>query len=181
LDSTKSSITFEILNVLIVDKLIGDLFFSPELDDDEDIDEDNIQESEAISKANAMKLFCETSEDDVRKYVVAIKNPLRFWLAIDHIKVGLSFRQAAAVMTQHRNRTKNVKLMGISDHMVGQYVRVLLAVALQLLSKVLTNASIMGLFAGGRCVDASRDALSRSTDSFECCADEFAFVTGAVF
>jgi hypothetical protein len=71
-----------------------------------------------------------------------ITNPLRFWLSIDHVKVGLSFKSAAAVITQHRNRTKNVKLMGISDHMVGQYVRVLLAVTLQLVSNVLCNTSV---------------------------------------
>jgi hypothetical protein len=53
----------------------------------------------------------------------------------------LSFRQAAAVIAQNRNRTKNVKLMGVSDYMVGQYVRVLLAVALQLVSNVLYNTS----------------------------------------
>jgi hypothetical protein len=47
-------------------------------------------------------------------YRVAIKNVLRFQLAIDHISVGLSFRQAAAVITQHRNRCNNPKLVGLN-------------------------------------------------------------------
>jgi hypothetical protein len=58
LDSTKECITFDIPNVAIldipnvaiVDELIGNLFFKPELDEDE-------EESEPISKANALKLF----------------------------------------------------------------------------------------------------------------------------
>jgi hypothetical protein len=138
LDSTKEFITFDIPNVAIVDELIGNLFFNPELDEDD-------EETEPISKANALKLFspiCDRDEDDmedgaandeadrvVRRYAVTLANPLRFWLSIDHVKVGLSLRQAAAVITQHHNRTKNVKLMGISDYMVGQYVRVLWAVS----------------------------------------------------
>jgi hypothetical protein len=134
------------------------LFFKPELDEAD-------EETEPISKAKALKLFrpiFDRDEDDmedgaandeadrfVRRYAVTITNPLRFWLSIDHVKVGLSFRQAAAVITQHRNRMKNVKLMGISDHMVGQYVRVLLAVALQLVSNVLCNTSVWAFSLAG--------------------------------
>jgi hypothetical protein len=131
--------------------LIGKLLFKPELDEDD-------EETEPISNANALKLFrpiFDHDEDDmedwaandeadrfVRRYAVTITNPLRFWLSIVHVKVGSSFRQAAAVITQHRNRTKNVKLMGISDLMVRQHARVLLAVALQLVSNVLCNTSV---------------------------------------
>jgi hypothetical protein len=104
-----------------------------------DLDEDDMEDGAANDEADRF----------VRRYAVAITNPLRFWLSIDHVKVGLSFRQAAAVITQHRNRTKNVKLMGISDHMVGQYVRVLLAVALQLVSNVLCNASVWAFSLAG--------------------------------
>jgi hypothetical protein len=158
LDSTKEFIAFDIPNVAIVDELIGNLFFKPELDEDDEV-------TEPISKANALKLFrpmCDRDEDDmedgaandeadrfVRRYAVTITNTLRFWLSIDHVKVGLSFRQAAAVITQHRNRTKHVKLMGISDHMVGQYVRVLLAVALQLVSNVLCNTTVWAFSLAG--------------------------------
>jgi hypothetical protein len=151
-------ITFDIPNVAIADELIGNLFFKPELDEDD-------EETEPISKANALKLFrpiFDRDEDDmedgaandeadrfVRRYAITITNPLRFWHSIDNVKIGLPFRQAAAVITQHRNRTKNVKLMGISDHMVGQYVRDLLAVALQLVSNVLCNTSVWAFSPAG--------------------------------
>jgi hypothetical protein len=151
LDSTKEFITFDIPNVAIVDELIDNLFFKPEIEEDD-------EETELISKAIALKIFrpiFDRDEDDiedgaandeadrfVRRYTITNTNPLRFWLSIDHVKVGLSFRQAASVITQHRSRTKNVKLTGISDHIVGQHVRVLLAVALQLVSNVLCNSSV---------------------------------------
>jgi hypothetical protein len=49
LDSTKEFITFDIANVAIVDELIGNLYVKPELDEDD-------EETEPISKANALKL-----------------------------------------------------------------------------------------------------------------------------
>jgi hypothetical protein len=96
LDSTKEVITFDIPNVAIVDELIGNLFFKPELDEDD-------EETEPSSKANALKLFrpiFDRDEDDmedgaandesdrfVRRYAVTSTNPVRFWLSIDHVKV----------------------------------------------------------------------------------------------
>jgi hypothetical protein len=158
LDSTKEFITFDIPNVAIVDELIGNLFFKPELDEDD-------EGTEQISKANALKPFrpmfyrdgddmedgAANDEADlfVRRYAVTNTYPLRFWLSIDHVKVGLSFRQTAAVITEHRNRTKNVKLTGISDHIVRQYVRVLLAVALQLISNVFCNTFVWAFSLAG--------------------------------
>ncbi len=54
---------------------------------------------------------------------MTIKNPLRFWLAINHTSSGLSFQQTATIIEQHRVRTKNLKLMGLNDHMVSQFIR----------------------------------------------------------
>lgn len=87
-----------------------------------------------------MKLFKRDEGSESRS--VVIKNQLRFWLAIDHTSSGLSFRQTAAVIEQHRRRTKNPKLSGISDHMVLQFVRVIVAVDLQFLSKILSRSDV---------------------------------------
>ncbi|CAK9197247.1 unnamed protein product [Sphagnum troendelagicum] len=119
-DKDRDSLTFVISQPAIVDDTVGNLFFNPKEDE-----EDN--DSEPITKANAMKLF-KLQEDE--SYLVIIKNSLRFNFAIEHVSVGLSFRQTAIVITQHRNLCKNSKLAGLNDHMVGQFVRVLLAVAL---------------------------------------------------
>jgi len=67
----------------IVDELIGNLYFH--LDDDVMDGDDR-----PMSKANVMKIF-QLDESNVT-YSVTIKNPLRFWLAIDHTSSGLSFQ-----------------------------------------------------------------------------------------
>jgi hypothetical protein len=70
----------------IVEVLIGELFFHPEEDEE---DEDSMP----ITIANAMKLF--VKQDD-RSYAVTIKNPLRFNLALNDTAVGLSFDRLLA-------------------------------------------------------------------------------------
>jgi hypothetical protein len=94
----------------IVDELIGDLYFHP---DDDAANGDN----RPISKANIMTLF--QLDEGSATYFVTIKNPLHFWLVIDHTSSSFSFRQTATVIEQHRIRTKNPKLMGLNDHMVS--------------------------------------------------------------
>jgi hypothetical protein len=74
--------------------------------------------------------------------LIIIKNSLRFNLAIEHVSVGLSFRQIATVITQHRNLCKNSKLVGLNDHMVGKFVRVLFAVALQSMSTIMNQKHV---------------------------------------
>ncbi len=73
---------------------------------------------------------------------MTIKNSLRFDLAIQHVFVGLLFQQTSKVIKQHRLATKNAKLSGFNDHMVGQFIHVFLAVSLQIISNVLTNPAI---------------------------------------
>jgi len=46
------------------------------------------------------------------------------------------------VIEQHRLATKNAKLSDLNDHMVGQFVRVLLVVSLQIISDVLTDPTV---------------------------------------
>jgi hypothetical protein len=98
----------------IVDELIGDLYFHPN-------DDAANGDDQPISKANVMRLF--QLDEGGATYSVTIKNPLRFWLAINHTSSGLSFQQTATIIEQHRVRTKNLKLMGLNDHMVSQFVR----------------------------------------------------------
>jgi hypothetical protein len=56
------------------------------------------------------------------------------------------------VIKQHRSTTKNAKLNGLNDHMVSQFVCVLLAVSLQIISDVLMDLAI---WAFSLAVDAS--------------------------
>jgi len=122
--------------------VVGDLFFHPEEDEKDDV-------SKPITKANAMKLF-KPQEDG--SYLVTIKNFLRFDLAIRHVSVGLSFRQTSKVIEQHHSATKNAKLSGLKDHMVGQFVCILLVVSLQIISDIVTDPTV---WAFSLVVDAS--------------------------
>ncbi|CAK9234486.1 unnamed protein product [Sphagnum troendelagicum] len=91
LDKDRDSLTFAISQLAIVDDIVGNLFFNPKEDEEDD-------DSESVTKPNAMKLF-KLQEDE--SYLVIIKNLLCFNLAIEHVSVGLSFRQTTAVITQH--------------------------------------------------------------------------------
>ena len=128
------SLTFAISQPAIVDDIVWGLFINPEEDHD----------SEPITKLNAMKLF---KLHKVGSYLVIIKNSVRFNLAIEHVLVGISFRQTTAVITQHRSLYKNPKLAGLNDHMVGQLFRVLIVVTLQSMSANQKQLQVFSLVA----------------------------------
>jgi hypothetical protein len=138
MDRIESSIKFNI-SAPIVENIIGGMFFHPEDDEDDD-------DTGPVTKANAMKLF---NQEEDGSYSVTIKNPTRFWLAIDHTSAGLSFRQTAAVIDHHKNRTKNPKLAGLNDHMVGQFVRILVGGNLQIMADILSNPSVWSFALAG--------------------------------
>ncbi|EGZ23903.1 hypothetical protein PHYSODRAFT_479097 [Phytophthora sojae] len=65
----------------IVEVLLGNLFFNAE--------------DEEATVATALRAFGPNLDE---KYSVVIKTPLRFTLAVQHLSVGLSFRQTAEVI-----------------------------------------------------------------------------------
>jgi hypothetical protein len=140
----------------IVESIIGDLFFRDyEVMNDFGSDrDDNVVGAEAKKaaqmikpKRNAMKMFEKNKEEPY--YTATIKNVVRFELAIDHISIGISFRQVAGAIQHAKDRTKLSKLSGINDLIVGQYVRVLVATNLQMIVDMQRRHGL-GLFAGGR-------------------------------
>jgi len=66
----------------IVEVIIGDMFFKPELDEDN-------KEMELITKTNALKLF---HQQDDGSYVAKVNNAILYNLTLQHTSVGLSFR-----------------------------------------------------------------------------------------
>jgi hypothetical protein len=113
-----------------------------------------------------MKLF---KQQDDGNYMVSVMNPLRFWLTIDHTSVGLSFRQTAAVIAHHCNRSKIAKLSGLNDRMVGQFVRIIVSVSLQTISKVLSSPSVWAFSLAG---DTSNHfGVSLSDERIRVCVD----------
>ncbi|CAM6058285.1 unnamed protein product [Sphagnum tenellum] len=131
-------LTFKISND-VVDTIIGELLFRPE-DEMAALEHDN---GEALDpniakratrliklKRNALLLFKLDDEANDGSYIVMIKNVERFQLIIKHVSCGMSFWQIAAVIGHMRNVMNIKKLSGVSDHLVGQYVRVLVGIAL---------------------------------------------------
>jgi hypothetical protein len=76
---------------------------------------------------------------------VKIKDVLRFELDMDYVGIGMSFRQTAAAIQRDKDRTKTAKLAGINDGIVGQYTRVLIAVALQEIAAILEDESVWAM------------------------------------
>ena len=123
----------------IIETIIGDMFFRNDemLDNAEDDDEDNLVTSDAAKtlakkiakksseKAHAMKLFVKDSETE--KYVINIKNVMRYELALDHVGSGMSFRQATMSIEHSKRRTQTPNLAGINGLMVGQFIHALIA------------------------------------------------------
>jgi hypothetical protein len=166
MDTTKDAIKFTI-SLPIVDVIVKDLFYRDEdqivdgIDDqDEDIDdaeeEDHAKNLERVrkqaekkiaNKRNAVKLF-KINEDETA-YDVSIPNTTRFMLAMRHVGSGMSFRQTAAAIGHAKDLLKAAKLSGINDHIVGQYVRVLVAANLQKIGDLLLHPDVWAFsFAG---------------------------------
>jgi hypothetical protein len=66
----------------IVEVIIGNMFFKPELYEDE-------EEMELITKTNALKLF---HQQDDGSYVTKVSNAILYNLTLQHTSVGLLFR-----------------------------------------------------------------------------------------
>jgi len=149
LDTQSDKLTLR-MRSSIVETIIGELFFRDEdsLAEGDGSDEEAAS-SEALQRAvtkkkkekeSAMKLF--VKEEMADEYVVSIRNTTRFHLAMDHISTGMSFRQAALAIQHAKGRLKAAKLLGVTDYLVGQYVRVLVGASLQQIASMLGDGSV---------------------------------------
>jgi hypothetical protein len=156
IDLSEDSVTYTI-NASIVEVIIGELFFrkGDDADNDNDEEEEDMDEQAiaknvmllAKQKQHAMKLFVKLDGADI--YTLEIKGLMRFDLALDHISIGLSFRQAALAIQHAKDKTKTTKLGGVNDLMVAQWVRMLVAVSLQQIAFILGHESMWAFsFAG---------------------------------
>ncbi|CAK9867761.1 unnamed protein product [Sphagnum jensenii] len=75
-------------------------------------------------------------------YYITIKNVKQFKLAIDHTSIGLSFRQTFIVIDQHNEVCGNVKLVGVNDHIVNQYVHVGVTINLQHILGIMSSPHV---------------------------------------
>src|SRR5258708_3827208 len=64
---------------------------------------------------------------------------------MDLVSIGMSFRQVAAAIQLTKDRCDLAKLTGINDTMVGQYVRVSVAFALQNIADLAADETVWAL------------------------------------
>jgi len=62
---------------------------------------------------------------------------MRFELAMEHVSIGMSFRQAVTTIQHARDHTKTATMSNMNDLIVGQYVRVLVGGNLQDISDLM--------------------------------------------
>ncbi|CAK9275601.1 unnamed protein product [Sphagnum jensenii] len=147
LDLESDSLTFHV-SVPIINVIIVDLFFPLDevLIDFDDDDVGGAAAAKAKEKTLALKLFVKdvvnVKEDE---YVVTIKGTMRYELAMDHVSTGMSFRQVVTAMQHTKECSSLSKLGGINDTIVGQYVCVGIAFALQRIVDLCVDESIWAL------------------------------------
>ncbi|CAK9202398.1 unnamed protein product [Sphagnum troendelagicum] len=126
-----NELTLKMSNV-VVDTIIGELLFRPkdemaslEHDDGEALDSNIVEHATRLIKlkCNALLQFKSNDEADDGLYVVVIKNIKRFQLIIKHTRDVMSIE----------------KLSGVSDHLVGQYVPVLVGVIMTKIGILLSS------------------------------------------
>ncbi|CAM6057369.1 unnamed protein product [Sphagnum tenellum] len=134
-----------VLSIAIVEVVIGNMMFRPK----DELDADDVDDLARIGDRNrkitllrraALQLF--KNNEVGNDYTVCIKTVMRFKLAIQHVSCGLSFRQVAAVVEHTRSTCNIAKLGGLSDLLIGQYVRVLVGHALQVFSNILASTDV---------------------------------------
>ena len=80
----------------IVDIIIGEMYFEPNEEDDNNLED--------TSKEKVLPIFKEV-EDITGMYHIVIRNPIQFSLIVDYLSVGLSFRAVAKVILMTKERT----------------------------------------------------------------------------
>jgi len=140
-----------VLSRSIVDIIIGELMFRPDDElaeiEDEDPDIIVVSRSAKIAKLchHAMSLFKandDVDDDESRAYKVEIKNVKPFQLAIQFVSAGMSFKQVAIAIGHVQRTLSSAKLIGINDHIIGQYIRVLVVVTLQKIAFLLQHEDV---------------------------------------
>ena len=121
-------------NATIVENILGDLFFRIVDGEDGELSE--------LSKEYALRLFKKDPNPipgGGERYAVQMKNKVRFRLALRDVAAGMSFRQAAQASENVKEETGNNNLGGLSHGIVGDFVRIMLAVNLQVISDILDS------------------------------------------
>jgi hypothetical protein len=134
-----------VVSTKIVDVIIGKMLFCLE-DELDATDDDNLagvgDRNQKIEKLRCGTLQLFKLNENNNDYTANIKKVVRFKLAIQHVSCGLLFRQVAITIEQTKNTCKIAKFGGLNNTIVGQYVRILIAHALQVISNIMVSNDV---------------------------------------
>lgn len=111
-----------------------------------------------------MNLF--SMEENVDVYTAVIKIVTQFDLVMDYVDIGISFGKTAEAIQKARSRTKIAKLAGLNHCIIGQYTRVLIAVALQMMDMFIDDPSVWLMLLGWQ-RQHSNDSTRRDQSCFD--------------
>ena len=116
----------------IVESIIGDAFF-------------NCDSESVVSQSRALSLFSpKFNEDNVLLgYEVTIKNPMQFTFVAEYLSLGLSFHQISGVCESTKRIVQVHKIGSISDGQVSNFARVLVAINLETIQRLLNLHSVL--------------------------------------
>ncbi|KAH6601738.1 hypothetical protein BASA61_001822 [Batrachochytrium salamandrivorans] len=127
-----------LINKSIVEVIIGNLMFHPD-------DVDGCTISRALSLFKRLEADDDAGANDVDvnqdAYVVEIKTPKRFSLVVGCVALGASFRMASKMVQLVRDESGLSFYSGCSELIASNYMRVMCAVSLQILSEALYKVS----------------------------------------
>ncbi|RHY21324.1 hypothetical protein DYB25_013183 [Aphanomyces astaci] len=137
-----------LMSASVINGIIGELMFKKEdelsatdHEENDDVDDavaqaEKLSARAADSKRRAMELFVEQED---RSYVATIKTPMKLELSIGYVSAGMSFRQTAEAIGMTHRTCNIAKLAGLSDTIVGQWVRILVGGCLQQIANLLAD------------------------------------------
>ncbi|KAH6578257.1 hypothetical protein BASA61_003987 [Batrachochytrium salamandrivorans] len=127
-----------LINKSIVEVIIGNLMFHPD-------DVDGCTISRALSLFKRLEADDDAGANDVDvnqdAYVVEIKTPKRFSLVVGCVALGASFCMASKMVQLVRDESGLSFYSGCSELIASNYMRVMCAVSLQILSEALYKVS----------------------------------------
>ena len=146
-----------LINAPIVDVIIGEMLWDPDCIDVQThanmmaCFDDVADTTEAIPGGQDVADTTEALPDGqgLDRYRVVIKNTLQFYLGIDYLRVGLSFRQAARVLLSTKERSGLASIGSCTDMTISKSARMACAVELQKVYDLLHRGHSPGTLGGG--------------------------------
>ncbi|KAH9256198.1 hypothetical protein BASA81_005701 [Batrachochytrium salamandrivorans] len=118
-----------------LDKLIIEVIIEQMLWDPEDID--------GLTFDNAMRIF--TLDEPSGDYMVTIKTPMAYNLAVKHVGIGISMKQTALALQATKEEANVAKFGAMNQSKIATFVRVQCAANFQIIANVLCRVWVFAL------------------------------------